>query len=88
MVRPVLTELVLFLTPFGLYALFLWATKRGGVLDAANWPMPRVLWLVVASFLMVIVGFILLSEMGGSPPHSTYTPAHIEDGKLVPGQAK
>jgi hypothetical protein len=87
MVRPVLTELVLFLTPSGVYALFLWATKRG-VLDATNWPLPRVLWLLVASFLMVIVGFIMLAEVGGVPPHSTYIPAHVEDGKLVPAETK
>jgi Family of unknown function (DUF6111) len=88
MVRPLLTELVLFLAPFGLYALFLWVTKRGGVLDTANWPLPRVLWLLVAAFLMVIVGFILLAEVGGVPPRSTYIPAHVEDGKLVPAETK
>ena len=29
MIRPVLTELALFLTPFVLYAVFLWATRAG-----------------------------------------------------------
>jgi hypothetical protein len=33
MVRPILTELALFLAPFVLYAVYLWAT-RAGVLDA------------------------------------------------------
>ena len=51
MIRPVLTELALFLAPFALYALFLWVTKRGGVLDRTNWPLARLLYLVVASFL-------------------------------------
>ena len=40
MIRPVLTEIVLFLTPFALYAIFLFATQGGGVrarvLDAAR----------------------------------------------------
>ena len=40
MIRPVLTELALFLTPFVLYALFLWLT-RGGVLDRVNWSLGR-----------------------------------------------
>ena len=32
MIRPVLTELALFLVPFAVYAMFLWAT-RARVLD-------------------------------------------------------
>lgn len=88
MFRPVLTELALFLVPCALYALYLWATQRSGVLDPANWSLARVLSLVAASFLTVIVGVFLLAELGGSPPRSTYIPAHVEDGKFVPGQTK
>ena len=88
MVRPVLTELVLFVVPFALYALFLWAAKRGGVLDPANWPLSHVAWLLIAALLLVIGSFVVLAQWGGAPPHSTYVPAHIEDGKFVPGQTK
>ena len=88
MVRPLVTELLLFLTPFALYALSLWVTKRGGVLDRTNWPLAHVLCLLVASFVMAIVGFFVLAQWGGAPPGSTYIPAHIEDGKLVPGETK
>jgi hypothetical protein len=86
--RPVLTELLLFIAPVVLYALYLWATQRGGALDRANWSLARLLALVAASFVTVIVGVFLLAELGGSPPRSTYVPAHIEDGKFVPGQTK
>ncbi len=88
MLRPVLTELVLFLTPFALYALFIWAIKRGNVLDRTNWPLSHVLWLLIAAFLCVIVSFIVLAQWGGSPPGSTYVPARMEDGKFVPGVTK
>jgi hypothetical protein len=88
MIRPVLTELVLFFTPFVLYALYLWATKRGGVADRANWPLRHVFWLLVAALLLVIGSFIVLAQWGGAPPGSTYTPAHVEDGRFVPGQTK
>jgi Family of unknown function (DUF6111) len=88
MVRPILTELTLFLTPFALYALFLWVTKQEGVFDLANWPLTHVLCLVVASFLMVIGGFFALAQWGAAPPGSTYIPAHIEDGKFVPGETR
>ena len=88
MIRPVLTELSLFLVPFVLYALFLWGTKRGGVFDRANWPLPHVLYLLIAAFLLVIGSFIVLSQWGGAPAGSIYTPAHIEGGKFVPGRTK
>jgi len=88
MVRPILTELVLFLTPFALYALFLWVTKRGGALHLASWPMTHVLSLLAASFLLVIAGFFALAHWVGAPPGSTYIPAHVEDGKLVPGETR
>ena len=38
MIRPVLTEIALFLTPFVVYAIFLWAT-RAGVLDPQAWTL-------------------------------------------------
>ena len=88
MIRPVLTALVLFFIPFALYALFLWATIRGGVLNRANWPLGHVLWLLIAAFVLVIGSFIVLAQWGGAPPGSTYIPAHVEDGKFVPGQTK
>ena len=88
MIRPIATELALFVAPFVLYALFLWATKRGGVLDLSNWPLKRVFWLLIAAFLLVIGSFIVLAQWGGAPPGSTYIPAHIEDGRFVPGQTK
>ena len=88
MLRSVLTELLLFVAPFVLYALYLWATQRGGVTSRANWPLARVLYLVIAAILTVIVGVLLLAELGGSPPRSTYIPAHVEDGKFVPGRTK
>ena len=88
MLRPVLTELALFLTPFALYALFVLATKRGGLLDRANWPLPRVFWLLIVAFGLVITSFLVLANWDAVPPGSTYTPAHMENGKFVPGQTK
>jgi quinol-cytochrome oxidoreductase complex cytochrome b subunit len=87
MIRPVFTELVLFLVPFVAYALFLWATRRG-VLHPANWQLTHVLWLMIGAFLCVIASFIVLAQWSGSPPGSTYTPAHVENGKLVPAKTE
>jgi hypothetical protein len=44
--------------------------------------------LVLGSLLLVIVSFFLLAEYSGAPPESTYVPAHMDHGKLVPGVEK
>jgi hypothetical protein len=87
MIRPVLTEIGIFLIPFAVYAVFLIAT-RSGVFAQASWPLPMVAKLVVGSLLLVIVSFFLLAEYSGAPPESTYVPAHMDHGKLVPGVEK
>jgi len=84
MIRPVLTEVGIFLIPFVAYALFLVAT-RSGVFVQASWPAHLVAKLVFGSLLLVVVSFMLLAHYSGAPPDSTYVPAHIENGKFVPG---
>jgi hypothetical protein len=87
MIRPVLTELAIFLIPFVAYALFLIATSSG-VLASSSWPVHLVAKLVLGSLLLVIISFVLLAHFSGAPPDSTYIPAHIENGRLVPGVEK
>jgi heme/copper-type cytochrome/quinol oxidase subunit 3 len=87
MIRPVLTEVALFLAPFAVYAIFLVAT-RAGVVDPKSWTLRRLGWLLIAALLLMIGSFVVLAQWGGAPPGSTYVPAHFEDGKLVPGQTK
>ena len=87
MIRPVLTEVAIFLIPFVAYALFLIAT-RSGVLASSSWPMHLVAKLMLGSLLLVIISFVLLAHFSGAPPDSTYVPAHIENGRLVPGAEK
>jgi hypothetical protein len=87
MIRPVFTEIGLFLTPFAIYAAFLIAT-RTGVLDAASWTLRRVAGLVIVSLVLVVGSFLLLAQFSGAPPGSTYVPAHIEGGKFVPGTTR
>ena len=84
MIRPVLTELALFLAPFAAYALFLWAT-RAGVLDPKSWRLATLGWLTAAAFGLMLGSFILIAQFSGAPPGSTYEPAHMENGKFVPG---
>jgi Family of unknown function (DUF6111) len=87
MIRVGFTEIILFAMPFVLYAAFLWAT-RAGVMDPESWPVSRLITLAILSFLLVIGSFIYFANYTGAPPGSTYVPAHIEDGKFVPGKTK
>jgi hypothetical protein len=87
MMRPALTEIGIFLIPFAVYALFLIAT-RSGLLVQASWPIQSVAKLALASLVLIVLSLILLARFSGGSPNSTYIPAHIENGKLVPGVEK
>jgi cytochrome c oxidase assembly factor CtaG len=87
MIRPALTEIGIFLVPFAVYALFLVAT-RSALTAQSSWPLRLVAKLVLGSLLLVIASLIMLANYSGAPPHSTYIPAHVENGRLVPGVEK
>jgi hypothetical protein len=87
MIRPALTEIGIFLVPFAVYALFLIAT-RSGLLLQSSWPIQLVAKLALGSLLLVVASFILLAHFSGASPNSTYVPAHIENGRLVPWAEK
>jgi hypothetical protein len=88
MIRPAVTEVLIFLIPFAVYVLFLLAT-RSGLLLPGSWPLHIIAKLVLGSLLLVIVSLVLLAQFSGASPHSTYIPAHIdENGKFVPGAEK
>lgn len=82
MFRIVLTYLVLFFLPFLLYALLLYIKRRTGV-EVERHPIA---WLVVAGFLIAIVGGALIGLLDGSKAGSAYTPAVLQNGKIVPGR--
>jgi hypothetical protein len=87
MIRPVLTELALFLAPFAAYAVFLWFTKSA-VLDRVHWPPKILASLAILALVLMIGSFVVLAHFSGAPPGSTYEPAHLEDGKFVPGRVQ
>jgi hypothetical protein len=87
MIRPAFTEIGIFLIPFAVYALFLVAT-RSGLMAQSSWPLHVIGKLALGALLLVVVSFILLAHFSGASPNSTYIPAHIENGKFVPGAEK
>jgi Family of unknown function (DUF6111) len=87
MIRPIATEIGLFLIPFVLYAAFLVLTNAG-VLHSKAWTARRLVTLLIASLVLMVGSFLALAQFSGAPPGSTYVPAHIENGKFVPGATR
>ena len=87
MIRPALTEIGIFLIPFAVYALILIAS-RSGVLAQTSWPLHLIAKLTLGAMMLVAISFVLLAQFSGGPPNSTYVPAHVENGKFIPGVEK
>ncbi len=87
MIRPVLTEIGIFLIPFAVYAVVLLAS-RTQVLHRDSWPLRTLVKLTIAAFVLVTISLVLLAQFSGAPPASTYAPAHLENGKLIRGVTK
>ena len=87
MIRPAFTEVGIFLIPFAAYALFLVAS-RAGLLAPNSWPLHLVARLAVIAMVLVVLSFVLLAHFSMAPPNSTYIPAHMENGRFVPGVDK
>jgi Family of unknown function (DUF6111) len=81
------TEIGLFLVPFAAYALLLVVTRRS-LLQPKLWTLRRIAALAVISLVLLAASLFALAQFSGAPPGSTYVPAHIEGGKLVPGATR
>ena len=87
MIRPVFTEVALFAAPFVIYVVYLWAT-RTGVFHPDDWSWSTIASLTIAALALMLASFLLIAHLSGSAPNSTYVPAHLENGRLVPGADK
>jgi hypothetical protein len=87
MIRPILIEIGLFIAPFIIYAAALVAMPKG-LLQSSAWSIGRIAALAIAGFVLMLGSFVVFAQFSGSPPGSTYVPAHIEDGKFVPGTTR
>ncbi|MEK4034634.1 DUF6111 family protein [Methylocystis sp. IM3] len=80
--RAFLETTLLFLTPFLVYVAFQLLQRR--------WPFVAELWhgrivsaLVIAGLLLAIAGVVAAGFT--SREQGAYVPAHVENGRLVPG---
>jgi hypothetical protein len=73
-----LTEAGLFLVPFALYVAWLVLGRR-----TPRWAV----WLAAGLTAAMAAGSIWYGLTTGLPAGSTYVPAQLEDGAIVPGHA-
>lgn len=84
--RALLDALGLFLLPFAAYAVLVVLQRRWGSFGAA-WTGGRLAWLTAAGLVSVLIGLLVLGSL--VPRHQgAYTPAHVEGGRLVPGDIR
>lgn len=84
MVRFVAFDLILFALPFAIYALYLFITRRH-VGTAADWEVRTLAWLSLAGAVLLIATIVVFIHFDTEPPGGTYVPAHMENGRIVPG---
>lgn len=83
--RAFLQTALLFLTPFLAYVAFQLLQRRWPFV-AELWHGRIVTWLTVAGLICAIAGMVTFAFTGRE--QGAYVPAHVENGRLVPGTFK
>ena len=82
-----LLEIALFLTPFVLYALYLFATQQDAR-EKEHWRLQVLIICAIGGCALVIASLLYFAHFGGVGPGNTYIPAHMKNGRLLPGHFK
>ena len=84
MIRAVAESVTLFLVPFVLFAIYLLIRRRNPAsVDA--WMGGTATGLALAGLALAALA-IFVFGLFEDRPHGAYVPAHIENGRLVPGR--
>lgn len=83
--RIILIYVLAFVLPFVSYLLWLRFERWREGLPPEKRPLPWVP-LVAIALMLVITVTLGLAFFGGEPAGGRYIPAHMQDGKLVPGR--
>jgi hypothetical protein len=83
MTRAIFGELLLFLLPFVVFALYL-VVRRRNPLVIATWN-EKIGWLVLAG-LGCTIAALLYTGLTAERQSGGFTPTHVENGHVVPGR--
>jgi cytochrome c biogenesis factor len=82
--RYLVLDALAFLLPFAAYAVWLMVT-RGSLRNVEDWQARTIAVLAIAGAALLLVALVTFTSYRVIPPGGTYTPAHMENGKIVPG---
>jgi Family of unknown function (DUF6111) len=83
MLRVLLEPALLFALPFAVYVLYM-SVRRRYPFAVEAWSHSRVATLALAGLAVAAIGVIALGALAPRQ-QGAYVPAHIENGRLVPG---
>jgi hypothetical protein len=81
--RLLISRILLFLLPFALYYAFLLLSPSVPQRKFTPWVA-----LVIAGLVLVAGSFVYLGLTQGESTSGRYVPAHVVDGKIVPGHVE
>jgi Family of unknown function (DUF6111) len=82
--RAILEPALLFGAPFAVYLIYL-ALRHAYPFHMDHWTRGAVSILALAGLATAVTGMLVFG-MNAERHQGAYAPAHIEDGKLVPGR--
>lgn len=83
MVRFIAFNAVFFLAPFAVYAAWL-MLRQGTAGRAADWPVRTIAYLTAGGLVLTVIALLFFINFTGAPS-GHYTPATVEDGRIIPG---
>ena len=93
MLRKIVIHGFFLVLPFALYGVWLLYRRRrakaaGGV-EAPKWADAPLAWLSMAGLVLLILSFIVMSQLSRFDPGGAYAPPRLgEDGEIIPAETK
>jgi Family of unknown function (DUF6111) len=85
MMRALFFDLLLFLLPFALYALYLRLAKQEEAAPARPYPWTM---LFATGLSLVVASFLIWGITEGSGTKGVYVAPYVKDGRVVPGRVE
>ena len=82
--RTFLDQVLLFLSPFAVYAVYL-ALRARYPLEVEHWTRGRVSVMTLVGLAAALLGLTAINALAPRG-RGVYVPAHVENGVLVPGR--
>jgi hypothetical protein len=82
MIRILALRVLLFAVPFAIYGAYLLLARARSIVPARDTPWTM---LFISGLALVAASFVYVGLTEGETTQGTYVPAHVENGKIVPG---